>query len=89
MECYLRSIKRITAQNDLTKKFAERLLNDGYIECNETNLTKYAYGFLAASNKELQDVNIIFREDNPTDYDKDEFDRLGYNLEINKNKKKL
>ena len=76
-------------QNDLTKKFAERLLNDGYIECNETNLTKYAYGFLAASNKEIQDVNIIFKEESPSSYDKEEFDRLGYNLEINKNKKKL
>ena len=67
----------------------KELLNDGYIECNETNLTKYAYGFVAAANKEIDDINVIFREDTPSNYNKEDFEESGYNLEINKNKKKL
>lgn len=76
-------------QDAETKDFAEQLLQDGYIECDENNLYKYVYGFGLATNKEIKDIDIIFKEEDPTSYTKDEFDRLGYNLEIEQNKKKL
>ena len=76
-------------QNKDTKDFAEDLLDKGYVECTEENLNKYAYGFCLAEKKELPDTNIIFNEEDPTDYSKEEFDNRGYNLEIEHNKKKL
>ena len=76
-------------QSEDTKKFAEELLQSGYVECTEDNLLKYVYGFMADTNKQCEDINIIFNTNDKSSYTREDIIDFGLNLDIKQNKKKL
>ena len=81
-------------QNKNISKTIDELVTNGYIELSKDNAQNYAYGFYLSSVrkeqiklsiekiKEVDLISIINNVQEPFDYDYEEFNDYGYNLDI-------